>query len=63
MYLTNQVANLEAETIARVDGLLMFADREGQPLNPRLVAIAKTQMELGFAMLAKATRAVDSNKA
>ncbi len=63
MYLVNEVANLEAETIAVVDNIVMAADRSGETLNPRLVAIAKTQLELGFAMLAKATRAVDSNKA
>lgn len=62
MNLVNEVANLEAETIAIIDGIVMSADKNGEALNQRLVAIAKTQLELGFAMLSKAAAIVDQNK-
>lgn len=61
MSFVNQVANLEAETIIQIDEFVAEINKRGEALNPRLIAIAKTQLEIGFAMLSKAAKIVDIN--
>lgn len=59
MSFKNQVANSEAETMVMVERIVSDASRCGECLNMRLVAIARTQIELGYMALNKAVQDID----